>query len=229
MTDLQTETSELPSLAARQDAFRPGQAFRSFGLSFFINGLCPFLLYKYLEPKFPGGAVQPLLFASVFPVFGLLFGIVRKRMVDFIALIALFEISLNIGAIFVTPSIKWALVARSLNGLITATVFLISALIGRPIIFFIARQFVAAGDPQRIKGFDAVNAADRGRTFFISTMVWAVAIYCLSTLNAALALTLEPATYLLVSQVTSMTINISLIIWSIRFSRARLAPQVAAA
>jgi hypothetical protein len=228
MSDLQTETSELPSLAARQNAFRPAQAFRSFGLSFFINGICPFLLYKYLEPKFHEGAIQPLLYASTFPVFGLLFGIVRKRMVDFIALIALFEISLNIGAIFVTPSIKWALVARSLNGLVTATVFLISALIGRPIIFFIARQFVAAGDPARIKGFNAVNAADRGRTFFFITMVWAVAIYSLSALNAGLALTLEPATYLLVGQVTSMTVNISLIVWSIRFSRARLM-QVAAA
>ena len=227
MTDLQTGTSELPSPAAPQDGFRPAQAFRSFGSSFFVNGICPFLLYKYLEPKFPAGAVQPLLYASVFPVLGLLFGIVRKRIVDFIALIALFEISLNIGAIFVTPSIKWALVARSLNGLITATVFLISALLGRPIIFFISRQFVTAGDPQRIKGFNAVNAADHGRTFFFITIVWAVGIYSLSALNATLALTLAPATYLLVGQVTSMTVNISLIVWSIRYSRARLAPHVA--
>ncbi len=228
MSDLQTETSELPSLAARQNAFRPAQAFRSFAFSFFVNGICPFLVYKYLEPKFPQGAIQPLLYASAFPVFGLLFGIVRKRMVDFIAVIALFEISLNIGAIFVTPSIKWALVARSLNGLITATVFLISALVGRPIIFFIARQFVAAGEPDRVKGFNAVNAADRGRTFYFITLVWAIAIYSLSTLNAGLALTLAPATYLLVAQVTSMTVNITLIAWSIRYSRTRLM-QVATA
>ena len=227
MTDLQTETSELASAAA-QNAFRPSQAFRSFGSSFLINGILPFLVYKYLEPKFPQGAVEPLLYASIFPVLGLVLGIVRKRMVDFIAVIALFEISLNIVAIFVTPSIKWALVARNVNGLITATAFLISALIGRPIIFYISRQFVTAGDPERVKGFNAVNAADRGRTFFIATMVWAVALYCLSALNATLAFTLEPATYLLVAQITSMTVNISLIVWSIRFSRARLTPHVAA-
>ena len=229
MTGSQTDQGELPSLAATQNAFRPGEALRSFGFSLLVNGVFPFLVYRYLEPKFPHGAIEPLLYASIFPVFGLLFGIIRKRQVDFIALIALFEISLNIGAIFVTPSIRWALVARSLNGLITATVFLVSALIGRPIIFFIARQFVTGGDPDRIRGFNAVNAADRGRTFFIATMVWTVAIYCLSALNAGLALTLEPATYLLVGQITSLTVNISLIVWSIRFSRARLAPQTASA
>src|ERR1051326_4735262 len=157
MTDLQTETTELPSLAQAQNGFSRAQTLRSFAQSFFLNGLCPYLLYRYLEPKFPDGSLLPLLYASVFPVIGLVYGIVRKRTVDFIALIALFEISINVTATLLASNIRWALVARSTTGLLTATAFLTSALIGKPIIYYIARQFVAgAGSPQR-DGFGALS------------------------------------------------------------------------
>jgi hypothetical protein len=228
MTDLQAETAELPSLAAAQDGFKPSQAFRPMAFSFFVNGLCPYLLYRYLQPKFPAESLQPLLYASIFPVLGLLYGIARKRTLDFIALIALFEISVNVTATLIASNIRWALVARSLTGVLTATAFLTSALIGRPIIHYIARQFASGGDAARQAGFEAVTKAEGGRTFFIATMVWAIAIYGLSAMSVTLALTLEPATYLLVNQVASMTINIALIVWTVRFSRARLMRVVAA-
>ena len=222
MTDLETETAALPSLAAAQDSFSRAQAFRSFAQSFLINGLCPYLLYRYLEPRFAEGSLLPLLYASVFPVLGLAYGIVRKRMVDFIALIALFEISVNVTATLLASNIRWALVARSLTGFLTGTAFLASVLIGRPVIYFIARQFVAGSDPARLQGFEAVTKAEGGKTFRVATLVWAIGIFSLSIINVSLALTLAPANYLLVSQITSMTINIALIIWTINFSRSRL-------
>jgi hypothetical protein len=222
MTDLETETTALTQVAAGQSGFSRGDAFRAFGLSFFINGICPYLLYRYLEPKFPEGSLLPLLYASVFPLLGLAYGIVRKRMVDFIALIALFEISVNVTATLVASNIRYALVARSLTGFLTGTAFLVSVLIGRPIIHYIARQFAAGSDPARLQGFEAVTRAEGGSTFRIATLVWAFGIYGLSLVNVSLALNLAPANYLLVSQITSMTVNIALIVWSIRFSRRRL-------
>ena len=72
--------------------FDRGAVLRSVGLSLFINGICPYLLYRTLEPHFPEGSLTPLLYASVFPVFGLVFNFIRTRTVDFIAVIALFEI-----------------------------------------------------------------------------------------------------------------------------------------
>lgn len=200
----------------------PAQILRSLGVSLLINGLCPYLVYTFFAPQFPNGAVQPLVYASAFPVLGLVFGIARKRMVDMIAVVVLLAISINITAIFLTPSIKWALVARSLNGLFTATVLLVSALIGRPLFYYVARQFVMANDPARIEGFDAANAIDRKRTFTRVTFVWATGVYALCGLNMTLALYLPPANYLLVSQITSFTLIIGLIVWTIRFTRTRL-------
>lgn len=227
MTDLQTETSELPTLAQAQSGFSRAQAFRSFGLSILINGVCPAILYSYLAPYFAKESPTPLLYASLFPLFGLFLGIIRKRMIDFIAVIALFEITINIAAIFVTPSIRWALVARSLNGYLTGTAFLASALIGKPIIYYIARQFATGGDPARTKGFDAVNALDGGRAFRFATIIWAIGIYLQSTLTAVLALIVSTSVYLVVAPTISTTVNIVLIIWSIRYTQGRLLARLA--
>lgn len=222
MTDLQTETAALPSLEQAQSGFQPLQALRTFGFSILINGVMPLAVYLLVSPEYPKNAIEPLLFASLFPIVGLVLGIVRKRMVDFIAVIALFEITLNVSAILIAPSIKWALVARSLNGLITATVFFMSALIGRPVIYYIARQFVGAGNPARLAGFEAVNKADGGRTFRFLTFTWSFAIFALAILHAGFALKLTTAAYLAAAPATSWVVNILLIVWTIRTARTRL-------
>jgi uncharacterized membrane protein len=209
--------------------FRVIQILRSVGVSLAINGLCPFLLYTYLEPRFPKESVEPLLCASIFPVCGFLFAILKKRMVDVVAVVVLLGLATNIAMIFLTPSIKWALVARSLNGVVIATVLLISALIGKPLFLYAARQFVTAADPSRAAGFDAANAADGGRTFTRVTLTWAAGIYALCALNATIALTVQPATFLLASQITTNAGIVLLVVWTIRFTRARLTPKLATA
>ncbi|HEY1707318.1 MAG TPA: VC0807 family protein [Rhizomicrobium sp.] len=214
-------------MSDKSAAFRIVQILRSVGVSLVINGLCPFLLYTLLEPRFPKDSVMPLLYASIFPVGGFLFGVLRKRMVDVVAVVVLLGLATNIATIFLTPSIKWALVARSLNGIVTATALLISALIGKPLFFYAARQFVTAADPSRAAGFDAANAADRGRTFIRVTLTWSSGIYALCALNAAIALTVRPATFLLASQITTNAGIVLLVIWTIRFTRDRLAPKLA--
>jgi hypothetical protein len=205
-----------------QGGFSLAQAARSIGLSIFINGVCPYILYRTLEPHYPEGSLTPLLYASVFPVFGLVFNFIRTRTVDFIAVIALFEITFNIVSASIAPTIRWALIARSLQGLLTATLFITSALIGRPIVYYIARQFAGAGNPERTRGFEAANKADNGRTFFLITLTWGCGIILQSCLSFLLAITLSPANYLLAGQILSLTFNIVLVVWTIRFSTARL-------
>lgn len=214
--------AEQPATAPLPSAFSRATMLRTIGFSLLLNGVCPYLLYTALEPHFAEGAFQPLLYATVFPLTGLAVGIVRTRSVDMIAAIVLFSMAINIAAIFLTPNLKWALVARSLNGLIIATAMLVSALIGRPVFYFVARQFVAAGDPVRLQGFDAANEADGRRTFVVVTLVWALGIYLLCAVNAALALTVQPANYLLASQVTNIAFNVALSVWTIRFTTGRL-------
>ena len=148
-----TEASpELPTVGEAGASFNPLHAVRSIGFSLFVNGVCPYLLYRVLQPHYPAGSVIPLVFASIFPLLGLLIGHVRTRTIDFIALIALFEISYNIVTALVAANVHWAIILRSTEGFCVATVFLTATLLGYPPIFYIARQFVAASGNRQCCG-----------------------------------------------------------------------------
>ena len=205
-----------------QQAFNPKSAFRSAGLSIFVNGVLPFLLYKILAPHFPSGSVIPLLYASVFPLIGLSIGFVRTRVIDVIAIFALFGIVYSVATMFLAGEVRLALILGSTQGFLIAALFFISALMGRPILFFTVRQFVAGNNVESRARFAAVDKADGGRTFFIATMVWAAGIALLGLIALGLALILLPATYLLVNNIVNTAINVALLIWTVRFVRRRL-------
>ena len=202
--------------------FDPRAALRSVGLSLTVSGILPFAIYKLLEPHFAQGSVKPLLFASAFPLIGLAYNYVRTRAVDAIAIIALFGISYSVVTTVLAGEVRMALILGATQGVVIALVFFLSALMGKPVLFFISRQFVAGNDPARRAGFAAVDEADGGRTFFIATMVWAVGVAFLTAVSLALAMTMEPATYLLVNNALNVAVNVVLLIWTIRFTRTRL-------
>jgi hypothetical protein len=222
------DTPELPTVGEAGAVFNPLHAARSIGLSIFINGVCPYILYRMLAPHYPAGSVTPLVYASFFPILGLVLGHIRTRMIDFIAVLALFEISYNIVTALAAPNVHWAIVLRSSEGFIVASVFLGLTLARHPPIFYIARQFVTAGNPARREGFLAAHVADKGRTFTIASLAWVAAILIQTSLNLTLALTITPANYLLSAQFLNTTINVAMVAWTIRFTSRRLeryAPQ----
>jgi len=63
---------------------------------------------------------------------------------------------------------------------------------------------------------------DGRHTFVVVTLVWALGVYLLCAVNAALALTVQPANYLLASQLTNIALSVTLSVWTIRFTRERL-------
>ena len=215
-------TPELPTVGEAGATFNPSHALRSILFSLFINGVCPYLLYRQLQPHYPAGSIEPLVYASIFPLVGLVFGLIRTRTVDFIALFALFEISYNVTTALLASSVHWAVILRSSEGFIVAAFFLLFTFAGYPPIFYIARQFAAGPDPARRREFAAANATDRNHTVVIASLAWAAGILFQTLLNLTLAETLSPANYLLVAQFVNVTVNVLLIVWTIRFTRKRL-------
>lgn len=218
-----TDTApELPTVGESGAAFNPLHAARSVAFSIIVNGVCPYLLYRALQPHFAAESVIPLVYASVFPVLGLAFGLIRTRMVDFIALFALFEISYNIVTALMASNVHWAILLRSSEGFFVAAFFLVFTLIGHPPIYYISRQFVGTGDPVRFQGFLAANVADKYRTVRIASFAWVVSITVQTLLNVTLAMSVTPANYLLFAQFLNITINVVMVVWTIRFTSTRL-------
>lgn len=216
------ETGELPTVGEAGAPFNPLHAMRSIGFSLFVNGVCPYLLYRLLQPHYPAGSVIPLVYASIFPLLGLVIGHIRTRTIDFIALLALFEISYNVVTALVATNVHWAIILRSSEGFFVATVFLIATLLGHPPIFYISRQFAAASSPAMRQDVEKANVLDKGRTFVIASFAWVVSITLQTSLNIALAMTITAANYLLVAQFLNTGINVAMVAWTIRFTTVRL-------
>jgi hypothetical protein len=219
MTEILTPDTEQAAVAT---PFQPKDAFRSVLFSIFINGVLPFAVYKLLVPYFPHGSILPLLCASVFPVIGLGVSLARTRTVDAIAIFAIFGLSWSIVSTLLAGEVHLALIWGTLQGFVIAAAFVGSALIGRPIMFYLVRQFMAGSDPVQREHFAALDKADGGRTFFIATMGWGVGILAQTGVSLVIAMTLEPATVLLLNNVVNTVANIAMLAWSIRFIRGRL-------
>ena len=208
--------------AAAQGGPNIGQMMRNIGGSLIVSALLPYLAYRFLEPHFAKDSVYPLLYSTIFPVLGFAWGVFRRRAVDAIALIVMAEIAASIAATLLSANVGWALIARASQGTITGLVFAFTALIGKPIVYYFARQFVAGSGPERTAGFDMAHVLDKGRTFKIATYVWAVALILISFVSITMAAYLPHATYVGVSPVLSVGANILLVWWTIRFSSTRL-------
>lgn len=207
----------------RPGAPSPRAILRSVGFSLAVNALCPYLLFRFLEPRFPAESVLPLLYASIFPILGFAVGILRKRVIDAIALVALLGISFHIAATVVAPSLQVALLLRSLQGAIIGLAFVLSVVIGHPIMFYIVRQTANANAPERRAHLDALLAGGLGRAFKTATLVWGLGLIVASALHIALVFALPHDTFLLVSPIVGVAVDILLIGWSARYVTRQVA------
>lgn len=198
------------------------EMFRNIGLSLVINAAIPFGVYRLTAPLYPAESVIPLLYATVVPALWLTVNTIRNRSVDAIAIIAICETVATIAVTLLAKNVGWALIARALQGSIVGLVFAFTALIGKPVMYYIARQFAVGMNPERAEGFDHAYRLDKGRTFKTATYVWAVGLVLVSVVNVTLAATAEHATYLLVAPIIGIGANIALVWWTIRFSMRRM-------
>ena len=210
--------------AAVQTGYDRNAALKSVGFSLLMNAVAPFAVYKILSPHFHPNSIVPLLYASAFPLLGLVIGLVRTRVIDVIAMFALFGIAYTLGTTLLAGEVHLALIFGATQGFVIAAGFLVSALINKPILFFIARQFTAGNDPAARARFAAIHELDGGRTFFAATMLWVVGILFQSGASLGLAFVLQPATYILVNNIINIAANIVLVVITIRFVRGRLEP-----
>jgi hypothetical protein len=221
MAEIPSTATEVSSSGNPKSGFNRAQAFRSIGRSIVINAICPYFIYRYLEPKFPSGSVAPFLVSTAFPLLGLMLGMARRRTVDYIAVISLVEISIGIVVTLAASNVRLALVARALQGTLTGLFFLATIPISHPIMYYIARQFVANTTPEIAAGFERAHQLDQGYTFRLLTVVWGIATILISFINVGLATAVAPPTYLFAAPILGIGSNVVLIVWTIRYSSKR--------
>jgi hypothetical protein len=210
------------SALARKKATRTA-AMKAVGRSIFLNVVCSYLLYRTFTPQFPSGSLYPLALSGLSPLMGLIYGIVRERAIDFIGFFAAEDIAVSLLSLVLAHSEISALVGRSLQNAVLGVIFLISLMLDKPLVLYIARQFLTGNDPQARLRFDFVVAQpDAKRVYRTLTWGWSAALFAKSAGSVVLAMTLRTQNYLIVSPLWVCMSDALLVWWSVSYGYRRL-------
>jgi hypothetical protein len=185
-----------------------------------LNVVGPLGVYQVLTGR-GVSAVDALLVAAVFPVAAILVGVLRNRRLEPLGALSLLAIGLGVLGALVFDDPRFLLVKDSaVTGLLG--IACLGSLLGpRPLLFVIGRQFVTAGDPEKLRRYDAsweseeVRASSRRVTF-----VWGIAFVAEASVRVGLSYVLAPATLLAVSPLLALGVFGPLGLWTLR-GRAR--------
>ena len=198
-------------------------ALRGLARSVFINVVCTYFLYRLLEPHFRTGSLMPLGVSGLLPLFGLAYGVVRQRSIDIIGLFAAEDIAVSLIAISLAHTATSALVGRSLQNAVLGVLFLGSVLIKRPIMLYVARQFVTGNEAAGKSRFDQMaGQSDAKRVYRTMTLVWALTLIAKSAVSVVIALVCSTRQYLILSPVFAYGSDVLLIWWSFHYGYSRL-------
>ena len=159
-------------------------ALRGLARSVFINVVCTYLLYRLLEPHFHPGSLLPLALSGLLPLFSLAYGVVRHRSIDVIGLFAAEDIAVSSIALLLAHNAMSALVGRSLQNAVLGALFLCSVLIKRPIMLYVARQFITGNEASGKARFDQMAArSDAKRVYRTMTLIWSLVLFAKSVMS----------------------------------------------
>jgi hypothetical protein len=213
---------KLPSSNTAHSANR-ATALRGLGRSVFINVVCTYFLYRLLEPHFPSGSLMPLAISGLLPLFSMVHGVMRERSIDIIGLFAAEDIAVSLIAISFAHTAASALVGRSLQNAALGVMFFGSVLIKRPIMLYVARQFVTGNEPSGKARFDQMaKQSDAKRVYRTMTLVWALTLLAKSVVSVAIALVCSTREYLILSPLFAYSSDVALIWWSFHYGYSKL-------
>lgn len=163
-----------------------------------VNFLLPYLLYRWASPHY--GDVKALLASMAPPMLWSIFEFIRRRRIDAVSLLVLGGIVLSLLAFIGGGSAKFLQLRENIVTGLVALVFLVSAAIKKPVIYYLAHAGQARESPDQAHRFSQLRGKPHFEKLMMTmTLVWGFGLL-LQTLAACVLVYLLPiATYLIVS------------------------------
>ncbi len=188
-----------------------------------VNFLAPFAIYSLSRGRL--GDVGALMAASAPPLMWSLVEFIRARKVDAIAILVLTGIALSLLAFAGGGGVKFLQLRENLVTGLVGLIFLGSVLIGRPLMFVLAKAGAQRLAPAAAESVAALHDDPPfQRAMLLTTLVWAVGLLAASALNCWLVFQLSIQQFLLVSGPISYAVLGLLTVWtSVYVSRVKRA------
>jgi hypothetical protein len=185
------------------------------------NLVLPFAIFVLGRGRF--GDVPALMVASLAPLAWSLVEFVRKRRVDALSLIVLAGIVFSLVAMLGGGSVRFLQLREQVVIGLIGTVFLGSAAIDRPLIYYLARARLRRRSAEEAAGFEARRGEEvMRRTMMTLTLVWGLALVSDALVCAALVFAMPIATFLVVAPVLGYGAVAMLTVWTFWFAKRRL-------
>lgn len=210
-------TTPSPANAANIAQASRTSAIRSIILSVVLNGVIPFFIYWGLT-HFTSVSQFVALVASGIPSLAeSIVGIILRRRIDFLAGIVLTGIGVGLIITFLGGNPKIFLIRESFFTVAFGLAFLVSLLLPRPLMFYIARHFASGNDAASVANFN--SSRQNERFFRVMSAVWGVGLLLEAVVRVSLILTLSVEQFLAISPFVLYGIIAALFIWTFRYGR----------
>jgi hypothetical protein len=183
-----------------------------------VNFILPFVIYSYAEA--PLGDVRALLASSAPPIAWSLVEFARHRRADALSILVLAGIAMSLLAMIGGGGAKFLQLRENLVGGVIALVFLGSALIGKPLIYELARTSMRRKSEGEAQEFEALKVhAGFRRTMTVMTLVWGLGLLAHVAVAVALVFALSIRDYLIVSPILGYGTMCALTLWTFLYGQ----------
>lgn len=183
-----------------------------------VNFILPFVIYHYAEGRL--GPVGALVASSAPPILWSLLEFARHRRFDALSVLVLSGIALSLLAMLGGGGIKFLQLREKLVTGAIGLVFLGSALIGKPLVYQLARAQMRRKSEAEAAQFESWrdNTGFR-RTMTVMTLVWGFGLLADVAVSVALAFVLTIREYLIVNPLLGYGTMGGLSLWTFVYSQ----------
>jgi hypothetical protein len=206
-----------PGLIGRVTAYLQDNGVHLF-TELLVNFILPFLIYNYAEA--PLGEVRALLASSAPPILWSLAEFARHRRVDALSMLVLCGIALSLLAMLGGGGVKFLQLREKLVTGVIGLAFVGSALIGKPLVFELARATRRRKSAAEAEEFEALQVyAGFRRTMMVMTWVWGLGLLADVAIAVVLVFLLSIREYLIVNPILGYGTMGALSLWSFLYGR----------
>jgi hypothetical protein len=178
-----------------------------------VNFILPYLIYSYAETSY--GDVGALLLSSAPPILWSVVEFARHRRIDAVSMMVVAGIALSLLAMLGGGGAKFLQLREKLVTGVIGLVFIVSALVRRPLMYELARASMQRKSSEEAAQFEALNVhAGFRRTMTIMTLVWGFGLLTDVAISVAMVFTMSIREYLIVNPILGYGIIGALILWS---------------
>ena len=178
-----------------------------------VNFILPFVIYSYAEA--PLGEVQALLASSVPPIVWSMIEFARRRRLDALSVLVVSGIALSLLAMLGGGGVRFLQLREKLVTGVIGLAFLGSALIGKPLVYELARATMRRKSEGEAREFEALQVyAGFRRTMTVMTVVWGLGLLADVAASVALLFAVSVREYLIVNPILGYGTMGALSLWS---------------